>query len=119
MNPLGTHLLLDLMECNAGLLDDFNFIRETVKEAAGAAGATIVGETFHKFDPYGVTGIIAITESHLSIHTWPEHGCAMVDIFTCGSSFNPHKAAELIIESLQCAQPGVIEVQRGKVSDLE
>ena len=118
MNALGTHLLLDLKECNSGLLDDFNFIKEAMMDAAGEAGATIVGENFHKFDPLGVTGIIAIAESHLCIHTWPEHAYAAVDIFTCGSSFKPHKAAERIIERLQCAQPDVTEVQRGIISEL-
>ena len=118
MNALGTHLLLDLKECNSGLLDDFNFIKEAMMDAAGEAGATIVGENFHKFDPLGVTGIIAIAESHLCIHTWPEHAYAAVDIFTCGSNFKPHKAAERIIERLQCAQPDVTEVQRGIISEL-
>lgn len=118
MDALGTHLLLDLKECNARLLDDFNFIKEAMMDAADEAGATIVGENFHKFDPLGVTGIIAIAESHLCIHTWPEHAYAAVDIFTCGSNFKPHRAAELIIESLQCAQPGVTEVQRGIISEL-
>ena len=118
MNALGTHLLLDLKECNTGLLDDLNFIKEAMMDAAGEAGATIVGENFHKFDPLGVTGIIAIAESHLCIHTWPEHAYAAVDIFTCGSNFKPHKAAERIIESLQCAQPQVTEVQRGIISEL-
>ncbi len=118
MNALGTHLLLDLKECNTRLLDDLNFIKEAMMDAAGEAGATIVGENFHKFDPLGVTGIIAIAESHLCIHTWPEHAYAAVDIFTCGSNFKPHKAAERIIESLQCAQPEVTEVQRGIISEL-
>ena len=118
MNALGTHLLLDLKECNSGLLDDFSFIKKAMLDAAGEAGATIVGENFHKFDPLGVTGIIAIAESHLCIHTWPEHAYAAVDIFTCGSNFKPHKAAERIIESLQCAQPEVTEVQRGIISEL-
>ena len=109
---------MDLKECNSGLLDDFSFIKKAMLDAAGEAGATIVGENFHKFDPLGVTGIIAIAESHLCIHTWPEHAYAAVDIFTCGSNFKPHKAAERIIESLQCAQPEVTEVQRGIISEL-
>ncbi len=118
MDALGTHLLLDLKECNTRLLDDLNFIKEAMMDAAGEAGATILGENFHKFDPLGVTGIIAIAESHLCIHTWPEHAYAAVDIFTCGSNFKPHRAADLIIESLLCAQPGVTEVQRGIISEL-
>ena len=117
MNALGTHLLLDLKECNPELLDDFSYIKDAMIGAAGEAGATIVGENFHKFDPLGVTGIIAIPESHLCIHTWPEHGYAAVDIFTCGSNFKPHKAADLIIDSLQCVRPAVTEVQRGIIAE--
>ena len=59
MDALGTHLLLDLKDCNAELLDDLDYIREVVLTAAREAGATVVGETFHKFRPIGVTGIVA------------------------------------------------------------
>ncbi len=70
MNALGTHLILDLKECDPELLDDLEFVKETMMEAARSVGATIVGESFHKFDPIGVTGVVAIAESHLCIHTW-------------------------------------------------
>ena len=118
MNALGTHLLLELRGCNPDLLDDLDYIRESMLGAADEAGATIVGESFHKFNPIGVTGIVAIAESHLCIHTWPEYGYAAVDIFTCGESFRPHRAAELIIQRLQCAQPSVQEVKRGLLPEL-
>ena len=118
MNALGTHLLLDLKDCNPKLLDDISYIKQAMIGAADEAGATIVGETFHKFDPIGVTGIIAIAESHLCIHTWPEYGYAAVDIFTCGQGFRPQKAADLLIESLQSMQPSITEIQRGLISEL-
>ena len=118
MNALGTHLLLDLKDCNPQLLDDISYIKQAMIGAADEAGATIVGETFHKFDPIGVTGIIAIAESHLCIHTWPEYGYAAVDIFTCGQGFKPQKAADLLIESLQSMQPSITEIQRGLISEL-
>ena len=118
MNALGTHLLLDLKDCNPKLLDDISYIKQAMIGAADEAGATIVGETFHKFDPIGVTGIIAIAESHLCIHTWPEYGYAAVDIFTCGQGFKPQKAADLLIESLQSMQPSITEIQRGLISEL-
>ena len=117
-NALGTHLLLDLKDCKSELLDDIEFIRQAMMEAADEAGATIVGETFHKFSPVGVTGIIAIAESHLCIHTWPEYGYAAVDIFTCGEGFKPYRAADLLIESLQCEGPAITEVKRGVIADL-
>ncbi len=117
-NALGTHLLLDLKDCKSELLDDIEFIRRAMTEAADEAGGTIVGETFHKFSPVSVTGIIAIAESHLCIHTWPEYGYAAVDIFTCGEGFKPYRAADLLIESLQCEGPAITEVKRGVIADL-
>ncbi len=85
--------------------------------AANEAGATVVGESFHKFDPVGVTGIVAIAESHLCIHTWPEHGYAAADVFTCGDEFDPHKAADILIGKLDCLEPSIEEIQRGLLPD--
>ena len=113
---LGTHLLMELNECNATLLDDMDLIKRALLEAADEAGATVVGELFHKFSPVGVTGIVCIAESHISIHTWPEHAYAAVDIFTCGEKFKPFEAAHLIADSLQSQHCNVMEVKRGAVS---
>ena len=118
LNALGTHLLLDLKDCNPDFLDDIHFIKRAMIGAADEAGATIVGETFHKFSPVGVTGIVAIAESHLCIHTWPEYAYAAVDIFTCGEDFKPYQAADLIIEMLECRQPSITEIQRGVIAEM-
>ena len=97
MDALGRHLLLELNDCNREVLDDLDYIRQAMRGAAEQAGATIVGESFHKFDPIGVTGIVAIAESHLCIHTWPEYGYAAADVFTCGgvSIFGPSVDTEM------------------------
>ncbi len=116
MNALGTHLLLELQECDRELLNDLPYLRQTLIEAAEAVGATVVGETFHQFSPHGITGVLAIAESHLCIHTWPEHAYAAVDIFTCGASFSPRKAAELLIQRLQARQHSIKEIKRGILS---
>lgn len=118
MTALGIHLLLELREADRELLDDLDYIREAMLGAADEAGATIVGQSFHKFAPRGVTGIVAIAESHLCIHTWPEHSYAAVDIFTCGAGFKPRDAARLIIERLHCARPSITEIERGPLSQL-
>ena len=118
MSAIGTHLLLELGRCDRELLDNINYIENVMISAANEAGATIVGKSFHKFEPRGVTGIVAIAESHLCIHTWPEHGYAAVDIFTCGTSFKPRKASELIVEQLHCANPSVTEIERGPLSEV-
>ncbi len=92
-----------------------DFIREALISAAREVGATILGDTFHRFTPQGVTGIVAIAESHISIHTWPEYGYAAVDVFTCGESFQPEKAAELIIQKLESKDAEIMTVLRGKL----
>lgn len=112
---LGTHLLLELNECDSALLDEMDLIETAMVDAAREAGANILGQSFHKFTPRGVTGIVAIAESHLAIHTWPEHGYAAVDIFTCGESFAPDRAAQLIIGSLKCQKPVTTTIRRGPV----
>ena len=113
MNVLGTHLLLELKECNPRLLNDLEFIRQTMLRTANDVGATVVGESFHRFSPQGVTGILAIAESHISIHTWPEYGYAAADIFACGLAFKPKEAAKMLVERLESRDSDIIEVQRG------
>ena len=115
---LGIHLLLELKDCNPEILDDIDLIRQAMMGAAIDTGATIVGETFHKFSPVGVTGVVAIAESHLCIHTWPEYSYAAADIFTCGEDFKPYEAAKLIVERLQCKDPTISEIQRGVIPQV-
>ncbi len=113
LNALGTQLLLELKGCNRVKLNDLGFIRNCLLSAAESVGATILSESFHQFSPQGVTGIVAIAESHFSIHTWPEYGYAAADIFTCGVSFQPDRAAALIVKALEAEEPTIIELKRG------
>ena len=113
MNVLGLHLLLDLRECNPSLLDNLNHIRLAMLRAAQDAGAHVIGESFHQFSPQGVTGILAIAESHISIHTWPEYRYAAADIFTCGSGFQARKIAGILVEELESRDPVITEITRG------
>ena len=115
MNALGRHLLLELKDCNQEVLDDVNFLRDCLYTAAEKAGATVVSESFYHFSPYGVSGVVIIAESHLFIHTWPEYNYAAVDIFTCGDSTQPQRAADFLIERLESKNPSLIELRRGIV----
>ena len=81
--------------------------------AAEETGATVIGKIFHQFSPQGVTGVVAIAESHLCIHTWPEFSYAAVDIFTCGENFDPTEAAKLIVADLESADAEITEIERG------
>lgn len=118
MNALGTQILLELKQCNRELLNDLPHIRKALLQAAKEVGATVIGQSFHQFSPQGVTGVVAIAESHLCIHTWPEYGYAAVDIFTCGEGFKPQEAVDLIVRSLGSQEHSVTEIRRGVLSDL-
>ena len=101
----GTHLLLDLW--NAENLCDPDLINSALREAAEAAGATILHSHFHHFSPNGgVSGVIVLAESHISIHTWPERAFAAIDIFMCGAC-DPYRS----IPTLKAAfNPGSIQL---------
>ena len=83
--------------------------------AAEEVGATVIDHIFHQFSPQGVTGVVAIAESHLCIHTWPEFGYGAMDVFTCGTGFEVRIAAEFVIRKLECKNPEVIEITRGPI----
>ena len=113
MHALGRHLLLELKSCNAQILNDLKKVQEITVSAAKKARVTILKVSFHRFKPYGISGVVVIAESHLSIHTWPEYQYAAVDIFTCGDVIKPEIAASYLVEKLECKNPSVIEFKRG------
>jgi len=113
LNALGRHLLIELHDCDKEVLNDLGFLRDAMVAAAVDCGATVMGESFHHFSPQGVSGVVVIAESHLSIHTWPEYGYAAVDIFTCGTSVEPEKAVEALVEKLGAKNHSLMEIPRG------
>lgn len=113
MDALGKHLLLELNDCNREVLNDLTYLENVLVSVAQEAGATVLGKYFHQFAPQGVSGAVIIAESHLSLHTWPEHGYAAVDIFTCGDTVNTELAAESLIEKLESKDPAIMEIKRG------
>ena len=116
MNALGTHLLIELKECNPEILKSLEKVRSIMVSAAKEAKATIIDISFREFNPFGISGLIVIAESHLTIHTWPEYGYAAVDIFTCGDVIKPEIAASYIIKNLECNNPSIVEMKRGLLS---
>ena len=116
MHALGTHLLVDLRDCSPESIRDLAYVRDSLVQAARQASATIVDVSFHEFNPFGISGMVVIAESHLSIHTWPEYGYAAVDIFTCGDQIKPEVAASYLIERFGSKTPSVVEMKRGIIS---
>lgn len=99
--PSGVHLLADMSGIEPGVLSDCAKIEHLLRAAATAAGAQVLHSHFHSFGAgLGVTGVVLLAESHITIHTWPEHGFAAADIFMCGAS-QPHLALEVIEDALQ------------------
>ena len=95
------HILFTLKGCPFDLLDDQDFIRMILYRASKECKSTLLDLTVHKFDPQGVTGIAMLAESHLSIHTWPENGMAVCDVFTCGDTAMPEIGVEYMKEQLK------------------
>jgi S-adenosylmethionine decarboxylase len=110
---VGTHCILDLYECPADLLNDRSFIEQTLRDAAKQGLATLLQEISHQFNPHGVTALGLLAESHLSIHTWPEHCYAAVDIFTCGQDAKPEQACLFMVDRLQAKRHSLNTIARG------
>jgi S-adenosylmethionine decarboxylase len=103
MGGMGKHYLLNLYGCSFSLLNNEFFLSDLLENAAESSGAHVLQTIYEKFDPQGVTVICLLSESHISIHTWPEDGKAAVDVFTCGDS-EPKVACDIIIEQLNAAE---------------
>ena len=113
MKFAGMHLLVDLW--GASRLDDPQHIDAALREAALVAGATILHSHFHHFTPNGgVSGVVVLAESHISIHTWPERDFAAVDIFMCGEC-DPYKAIPVLRAAFTPTQTDVDEQRRGRL----
>lgn len=119
MNALGRHLLLELKGCDPEILNDLEFLKSSLSETAVQIGATVIGDSFHRFSPQGVSGVVIISESHLFIHTWPEYGYAAVDVFTCGETVDPTLAVKPLVEKLGSKSSSVLELKRGILENAE
>jgi S-adenosylmethionine decarboxylase len=95
---VGTHVLAELYGCPREKLETVDVVRTLLREVVRRARFRTLGESFHQFEPFGVTGVFVLKESHLSIHTWPEKNLAAVDIFTCGDEGNAVEGFEILRE---------------------
>ncbi|KAA0259562.1 S-adenosylmethionine decarboxylase proenzyme [Deferribacter autotrophicus] len=119
MKALGRHILVEFYGCDADTLNNTELLDKEMQEAAKKSGATIINSTFHTFSPYGVSGVVVIAESHLTIHTWPEYGYAAVDLFTCGDTVDPWIAFEHLKNVLKASHTSTIEMKRGQLNDIQ
>ena len=109
---IGCHCIAELSGGSFSLLNDEAFIRQVLTEAADASGAYLLSINSHQFDPQGVTAVALLSESHISIHTWPEHGYAAVDAFTCGDHCDPEVAIKHLKSSLKLTEGNIKTFKR-------
>lgn len=109
----GKHWLIEFSDCSAEKLMYLEDVQEIFLEAAKESNATILNYFFHQFNPYGVSGVILISESHFSIHTWPESCYAAVDIFTCGAKMDANIGIEILRRFFEAKKIKIRQFSRG------
>jgi S-adenosylmethionine decarboxylase len=109
---MGDHYLLNLFDCDPDILNDEEFIKRLLDDAAYCAKMTVLNITSYKFYPQGVTAIALLSESHMSIHTWPETGKAAVDVYTCGEDASPKLACDVIKVQLKAREATIQHIKR-------
>ncbi len=117
MSALGRHLLAEFTGCDPTALADLAQVTTAMLGAAEASGATIVTHSFHHFSPHGVSGAVIIAESHLAIHTWPEHGFAAVDFFSCGA-VDMDRGLAVLKAAFEASEETRLELERGPLRAL-
>lgn len=116
MALLGIHLIADFFECDSSVINSIESVEKILTESVTISGATLIEPFFHRFSPQGISGIIVVAESHFSIHTWPEHYAAAVDIFSCGD-FNYIAALKLIKEKIKSANNSIVQIARSSIQN--
>lgn len=105
--------MVEYWGCDGEVLNDLAAVEEAMRRAAKAAGAVVVASVFQPFEPQGVTGVVVLEESHLSVHTWPEDGYAAVDFFTCGECA-PERAHAILRDAFHAEESELLRVRRGQ-----
>ncbi len=108
---LGRHLIAEVWSGDPQVLDDPDYLRQSIMDACKAGELTVLDVLVHEFSPHGVTLVALLAESHISIHTWPEHGYAAVDVFACDG--DPHKALEVLADRLKAVHMETYDMERG------
>jgi S-adenosylmethionine decarboxylase len=109
----GRHVIVDIWGVDFALLNNVDYLQEIMKDAAEKCHANVLSVAYEKFDPNGCTVIIILSESHLSIHTYPDKGFAAIDCYTCGKHTEPIHAIHYLIDFLKPADSYTKTLIRG------
>lgn len=113
MMTVSVHLLCEFSGCNCQAIADVEVVKKAMHEASAKAKATVLNGYFHQFSPSGISGVLCLAESHISVHTWPEAGYVAADIFTCGTTAMPQNAIPVLAAAFEAEDVRVTEVKRG------
>jgi S-adenosylmethionine decarboxylase len=112
----GQHVLAEFAGVDSGMLDDEEFLTRTLLDALSRANATVCDVISKRFDPQGVTVLALLSESHASLHTYPEVGSVFLDVFTCGDRADPELAMKLLAEALCTTNTSITTIRRGRAT---
>jgi S-adenosylmethionine decarboxylase len=112
-STFGRHVAVDTWGVNFNLLNDVSCLEILLMEAAKACGATVLSVQSQQFNPQGATVLVMLSESHLSIHTYPERGFAALDCYTCGYTVDPMVAIQHMLNALKPSQAFPKVLKRG------
>lgn len=115
---VGFQKTIDFYGCNSALLNSCNFIEEMLLKATELMKLTVINTTIHSFSPIGVSGVIVIQESHIAIHTWPEHEYAAIDIFTCNEAYQLESGIDFLKTIFEATHIEEQNIKRGKLSSI-
>ena len=118
-STFGKHAIVDTWGVDYTLLNDISFLQKYLIKAAEFCGANVLSVQSHQFEPQGVTVLVTLSESHISIHTYPEKGFAALDCYTCGTSVDPIKAILYMLDILRPKEVFSKVLIRGKTSIKE
>jgi len=112
-NPIGHHYIAEASGCDPEIISDVAKVQQILVKSAEIAGAHVWAVSFQKFPPQGVSGVVVISESHVSTHTWPEHGYGALDFYSCGEDVDPEKGVLYAVEAFGASSSHITEITRG------
>lgn len=111
--PIGHHYIVEASKCDPKIISSVGKVQQILVKAAEIAGATVWAVSFSKFPPQGVSGVVVISESHISIHTWPEFKYGAIDFYSCGNSIDAEKGIFYAVEAFGASSSHITEITRG------
>lgn len=110
---IGHHYIVEASDCDPKIISSVEKVQQILVKAAEIAGAQVWSVLFSKFPPRGVSGVVVISESHISAHTWPEFGYGAMDFYTCGDNVDPEKGLNFAVEAFGASSAHITEITRG------